>query len=171
MTDLHDLGNAAAVAADALAAIAEAAIDSDDLEVVAGALAALDTIAERLVGSKGSNGYRDEVETHLLAVMDGHAETKVDIDGMRFTRKATRKRKAWKWDELFTHLTPAIRHKPRLLHDDGEVEDDTARAVRILRDCLSLSAGKVTGLRDIGLDPDEFCEAGPLVYTIERQPL
>lgn len=151
--------------------LAALAIESDDLHTVGRVTVALDAIADLLVGKRGVSGIRDEVDAHLLACLDGRGEAGVNVGGWRLVKHYSKPRKAWQWDALFGALAPKVRELPRFVFDSGEFEDDTARAFRVLRDCVGLSAGKVTGLRNLGLDPDEFCESGVSVCSVERQRL
>lgn len=144
------------------------AIDSEDPQHVARVLGCLDKILERVNGKRGVIGHVGEVEAHLIACLDGRAEVSVTSGGVRFHKSFSKPRKGWRWDELTSSLLPAIRNAPRLLSPSGEVEDDTARAVRLIRDAVGWSAGKVGGLRDLGLSADEFCETGVAKVTVER---
>lgn len=129
------------------------ALMAEDPEACARQVARLHSIASQVKRAIG------DAEEHLIACMDGKRQLVASDLRVEVDKRADRK--AWKWDELYSAVLPKIRTQPRLVHDSGEFEDDTARAMRYFRSCFSVSAGKVTGLRDLLIDPDEFCEVTP----------
>jgi hypothetical protein len=138
----------------------EAAQDSDDPEYVAKKVAALDRIIRQAKEARADAG------DHLIAVMDGYSQRFMQTDTLRIEVRVSTPRKAWRWDDLWAALDRQIAVAPRLLTNDGEVEGDHARALRLARDVLSTNGAKLTGLRSITLDADEFCEVGTPVDTV-----
>jgi hypothetical protein len=138
----------------------EAAQDSDDPEYVAVKVAALDRIIGQVKAARADAG------DHLIAVMDGYSQRFMQTDTLRIEVRVSTPRKAWKWDQLWDALDRQIAVAPRLLFDGGEVEGDHARALRLARDVLSTNGAKLTGLRSIALDADEFCEVGAPVNVV-----
>ena len=43
-------------------------------------------------------------------------------------------------------------------------------AAQALRECISFGAGKVTGLRARGLQPDEYCKETPDGWSVQLPP-
>jgi hypothetical protein len=52
----------------------------------------------------------------------------------------------------------------------GEYERESSAVARVLRECISLGAGKVTGLRARGIQPDEFCKEEPDGWAVMLPP-
>lgn len=94
---------------------------------------------------------------HVAAVMAGHDLFNLRLDDLppivRYTPKA---RKAWRWDEVWPEVRKIITEEPRLLFGSGEPEADFDVALRVARECLSVSAVKVTAFKNRGRDVDEF---------------
>lgn len=158
-------GNALA----ALTDLASLAIDSDDPQTVARVLHALDGIKDRLVGGKGRSGHIDEVEAHLLACLDGRALSDVTVGRVRFKRSYSKPRKAWRWDELLRSIVAKAPERALFNRTTGEAEAPEQTAARLISQCIGFSAGKVTGIRGLGLEPDEFCETGTTVVSVTRE--
>ena len=154
----------AEIATEALAALARIAIESEDPAAVGRVLVGLDAIRDRLVGKRGESvGHVGEVEAHLLACFDGRAISGVVVGSWKLGRRYSTPRKAWKWDDLLREVV--VRAKADAT---GELEAPEWTVARAIKDCIGFSSGKVTGLRKMGLDPDEFCETGTAVVQVER---
>ena len=87
------------------------------------------------------------------AVIDGIGQVEV-----RFSKRRT----AWRHDELLPAVVSRIADDPSTLYDPetGVVLPPALIGSNVaarLRECVSFGAGKVVGLRAIGLQPDEFC--------------
>jgi len=54
--------------------------------------------------------------------------------------------------------------------ETGEFEREAHAVARVLRDCVSFGAGKVTGLRARGITPDEFCQETVDGYSVVLPP-
>lgn len=71
--------------------------------------------------------------------------------------KRSTKRSQWQWDDLIAHIVARALDERKVDEETGEIEREGPVVARAMRDCLSFSAGKVTGLRARGIQPDEFC--------------
>lgn len=92
---------------------------------------------------------------------DGEVEVKRNI-----------KRTAWRHDELLPVVIALIMDEPATIFDPetGELLPYTQiglNVARRLRECVGFGAGKVGGLRPIGLDPDEFCTVTEDGYSVK----
>lgn len=122
---------------------------------VTGALRDLSRRAEQAVGDVTGKG----------AVLDSTGLPMAMVDKTRDTR--------WDHAEAWGPMGQAIRKADRLVinAEDGEMEDDTARALRCIKDAVGVSylkVGKegVGGLKDLGLDPDDYRETGPWRWIV-----
>lgn len=114
--------------------------------------------------------YMVEVEHDLLA-QAGEKRWIVPGLGEVTIRKKT-KRTGWRHDELLPALIARIMDESETLYDreTGELLPYVQighNLTRRLRACVSFGAGKVTGLREIGLTPDEFCTEEPDGWGVE----
>lgn len=84
--------------------------------------------------------------------------------------KQSTRRTQWDKDALLAHATARIIELPGVLTDEeGEIRPPAAIAAEVvakLRDVVSISAGKVTGMRALGLQPDEFCQEDPQGWSL-----
>lgn len=121
----------------------------------------------------GVRGFAQDVTRDLLALADEKRWVTPGL-GEVTVRKQT-KRTAWKHAELLPVLIARIMDERETLYDaeTGELlpyvqigHNLTAR----LRECVSFGAGKVTGLRALGIDEEEFCTVTPDGYGIELPP-
>lgn len=76
--------------------------------------------------------------------------------------KTATRRTGWQHDALVAQVVARAIDEPGTIYDPetGELLPYAAIGANIaarLRDCVSFGAGKLTGLRSVGLDPDEFC--------------
>lgn len=93
----------------------------------------------------------------------------------RFERKVSRRRSQWDHDALVAAVIARIVDDPDVWvnAETGELHPLAERATRIaarLRDCISFGAGKVTGLRALGLQPDEYCQEDGAKVSILLPP-
>jgi hypothetical protein len=112
--------------------------------------------------------FADRVESDLLIesgdkswVVDGLGEVEI---------KRSIRRTGWRYDELVPIVVARVADEPGVLFDPetGERVPWTESAHRIaarLRECFSFSA-KVTGLRAIGIQPDEFCTEDEAAWSV-----
>lgn len=84
--------------------------------------------------------------------------------------KMETKRTQWRKDELLAHVTARIVELPGVLTDEeGELHPPSVIAsnvVHALKGAVSISGGKVTGMRALGLQPDEFCHEDINGYSV-----
>jgi hypothetical protein len=88
--------------------------------------------------------------------------------------KRRTKRTAWRHDELLPVVVARIMDEPTTLYDDdgtllpyAQIGHNVASR---LRECIGLGAGKVTGLRAMGIQPDEFCKEEADGYAVQLPP-
>lgn len=76
----------------------------------------------------------------------------------------------WRVDEAWPAILQAIRKADRLAIGDpadGELEDDTARALRILKQLCGVSYLRVEACGQLGIDPDDYREKGNYRWTVK----
>lgn len=100
----------------------------------------------------------DDIER---AVIFTAGDRKLEVPSLGVVEiKSSVRRTGWQHDELFRSVISRLADEPGVFYDeDGCLMPSSqiaANVVARLRDVLSPS-WKVTGIRDIGLDPDEFC--------------
>lgn len=142
--------------------------------------ALLDSI-EAEIDRAADEGERDELVGILVAIRDvradlgslakwaearllplaGEKRWQVPSIGEVTIRRKT-KRTGWRHDEMLPALIARIMDEKETLYDPetGELLPYVQighNLTRRLRSCVSFGAGKVTGLREIGLQPDEWC--------------
>lgn len=85
--------------------------------------------------------------------------------------KGSPRRTGWEHDELWRRVLAAGLDERAVDLETGEIEREADALLRAVRECVGPS-WKVTGLRDRGIDPDEFCETRPgwsvRVWTSEQ---
>lgn len=96
--------------------------------------------------------YRDRVEVPGLGLVETHRRTK---------------RKAWDMDAVVVDVLDATANEVGV---ETTADLDPWVAVRALRECISFGAGKVTGLRARGLQPDEYCQETPDGWSVQLPP-
>lgn len=105
--------------------------------------------------------FASDVTKELLTRADEKRFTVMGIGEIEI--KKSTKRTQWRHDELLPAVIARVMDEHETLYDreTGELlpyvqigHNLTAR----LRECVSFGGGKVTGLRAIGLQPDEFCK-------------
>lgn len=151
VTVLDDLDAFVADLAEVLVDIIERG-DADELVRV--------MVAIRELRADLANTY-DLVERRLVIAMDGARHRNVPDVGEVEVKRRT-KRTAWDHDALIPAVVARIVDEPGIVWNGDTGERFPPNAIgtnlaRRLRDCISFGAGKVTGLRALGLQPDEFC--------------
>lgn len=111
----------------------------------------------------------DEVERHLLSIA---GEKSYEIDGLGVVEiKGSPKRSAWRHDELIPVIVARALDERQKDPETGEILEREAEAVaRVMRECIGFGAGKVTGLRARGIQPDEFCTESEMTYSVKLPP-
>lgn len=131
--------------------IARVAADADRL-AEAGDVVALGGGLERLRGLLQQ--FRDlerHIEDHVAKLMDSK---ELHEEGLHLERRQSSNRKAWETEDLLRHLVGDVLVNP----ETGE------NVYRTLLDCLPLTRSlgwRVTGLRQHGIDPADWCEETP----------
>ncbi len=156
MTDWTTIDLARRTIGEGLTQLVDEAIGSDDPAEVARALAAL-----RDLKADAATVFAD-VEQHLLACM---GERTLEVPGLGlFESKRKTKRTGWDHDALV---------KDVIARTDGCAISglpDAEETAAALRECISFGAGKATGLRARGLQPDEYCSETPDGYSVQLPP-
>lgn len=112
-----------------------------------------------------------ELEHEFVASMNG--DKKLEVDGLgEFAVKRKTSRTGWDHDALISAVVARIVDEPSMVWDPttGEMLPPNAigaNVARRLRDAISFGAGKVTGLRALGLDPDEYCHEEDAGYGVQ----
>ncbi len=114
-----------------------------------------------------------DVTKDLLAHADEKRFVVPDIGEVEI--KKSTKRTQWRHDEMLPAVIARVMDEKETLYDrdTGELlpyvqigHNLTSR----LRECVSLGGGKVTGLRAIGLQPDEFCKEEADGWDVKLPP-
>lgn len=114
-------------------------------------------------------GYYRDVEQRLLELM---GERRVEITGLGVVESHRRtKRTKWDYETLIPTLVARALDEREVDPETGEFREREGHTVaRVLRECVSFSGGKVTGLRARGLEPDEFCEEQADGWSVQLPP-
>jgi hypothetical protein len=104
-------------------------------------------------------------------VMASQGQYRVEANGVRIVRNRPKARKAWRHDELCADVLKHVPEQALLNTTTGEVEPERHTTLRLLRDCVSFGGGKVTGLRKLGMDPDEYHEVTEKPETVRVETL
>jgi len=78
----------------------------------------------------------------------------------RFTLDVRADRRGWQHNRLANLVAEKALDERRVTRD-GDVEAPHEAVLRVLMECVSISGWKLTGLRRLEVDPDEWC-------TVER---
>lgn len=114
----------------------------------------------------------DDVRQRLLELADDGNTIDTAHGTVEVLRKT--KRTQWRMDELLADVVTRLADDRTILFDDdGERRPWTASAhllVDRLRGVVSMPSGKVTGMRAIGLQPDEYCQETPDGWAVRLPP-
>lgn len=122
----------------------------------------------RDVKADAARAYSAVEQTVIAAA--GKKSYEVPGLGMVEIKKST-KRSAWRHDELVPVIVSHALDERQFDPDTGEALEREAETVaRVLRECVSFGAGKVTGLRARGIQPDEFCVEQEDGYSVRLPP-
>lgn len=113
----------------------------------------------------------DEIERAYVTYA---ADKKAEIPNVGVVEiKSSVQRRAWQHDELMRHVVARIADDMTLFYDEDGVRLPpaalAANLVARLRDVLS-PTWKTTGLRGLGLDPDEFAETDERHLSVKLPP-
>jgi hypothetical protein len=144
----------------------------EELACVVDACVDRDTLVKLRWNLREARVHLDEVaaaaDQHLLAEA---GERTFDVPGIgRVEIKVKKKRTGWRHDELVPALVAKAREERLLNSETGDVEPEGVTVARVLRDCISFGAGKVTGLRRRGFQPDEWCNEEPDGWQVVLPP-
>lgn len=143
-----------------------------ELGVVADVLVDRDGLARLMWEIRETRGRLSDVYGQAERMLLSEAgEKSFDVPGIgRVEVRVKKNRTGWKHDELVPALV-AKANEERLLNSvTGELEPEGVTVARVLRDCLSFGAGKVTGLRRRGFTPDEWCIETDGGWTVQLPP-
>lgn len=151
--------SAAAVALENAARFAQDSTSVDDT-----ALALADMVQVKRLAAR----VYDDIEKHLLSLMDSK---RIEVPGVGLVeaKKAVR-RSGWRHAELIPVVVARALDERRVDEETGEYEREAEAVARVLRDCISFGAGKVTGLRARGIQPDEFCVEDEAHWSVKLPP-
>lgn len=112
-----------------------------------------------------------EVEDVLIEAMAGIDLWYVEVPGLGVVKRHSgKKRTQWQHDDLFTEVRLMARQPENRIMVDaeaGEIESEGEAVARILREAAHVDYWRLTNLRRLGLDPDQFCRTIPGRPTIE----
>jgi hypothetical protein len=111
------------------------------------------------------------LETVLVQEMGRGRKLELPGYGLVEVRKRW-KRSRWDWSELLPVIAARIVDDPATIFDPetGEVLPPAVIGANVatrLRDAISFSSAKVTALREMGIQVDEFCEEEPDGYAVQ----
>ena len=110
---------------------------------------------------KVESGYLSMAGERYI-VVEGYGE---------FQAQKKTKRTKWQWDALVPAVISRIMDEPGTIYDeDGTLLPYATighNVAKKLNECIGFSAGKVTGLKAIGLSSDEFCTETPDGWSVK----
>lgn len=117
----------------------------------------------------GLNVLYQRVEADLLLTAGEKRFVVQGLGEVQIKRKT--KRTQWRHDELLAAVISRVMDEPETIFDSetGELLPYVTighNVGRRIRECVSLGAGKVTGIRAIGLQVDEFCKEEPDGWSV-----
>lgn len=151
----HDQLDAIDKALDTLTDIAEALVDRDAIAAV------LYELHAAVVGwptKQHPAKARLVLDAYKAALLSEAGERAFDTAQGRWEIKKSTKRTGWQWDALIPRLVAAGQTERRIIDPEaGEVESEGHAVARALRESVSFSGAKVTGLRARGIDASDYC--------------
>lgn len=131
-----------------------------------------DTLASLLMDLRDLKKQTDEVFKQTEArLLNEAGEKAFDIPMLgRFEVRKVNKRTGWAHDLLVPVLVQKANEERRFNGESGEVEPEGHAVARVLRECISFGAGKVTGLRARQIQADEFCTVEDGGYSVVLPP-
>ena len=108
-----------------------------------------------------------DVEARYLDHLEEHGQ-RVEVPGLGLVETHRRtKRTGWDHDALVVDVLQATADEAGVTE---VAELDPWQAVAALQLAISFGAGKVTRLRALGLQPDEYCKETPDGWTVQLPP-
>lgn len=143
-----------------------------ELGVVADVLVNRDELARLMWEIRETRGRLSDVYGQAeRALLSEAGEKSFDVAGIgRVEVRVKKNRTGWKHDELVPALVKKANEERQLNAVTGELEPEGVTVARVLRDCVSFGAGKVTGLRRRGFTPDEWCQETDGGWTVQLPP-
>lgn len=114
--------------------------------------------------------FATEAEKVLLSEM---GERSIEVMGLGLVEaKKSIRRTGWKHDELIAAVVARVADEPGVFFnvEDGALLPFATIGHNVaarLRACIGFGAGKVTGLKAIGLQPDEFCTQDDGAWSVK----
>ena len=144
----------------------------DEVDELLDALVDRDSLAVLLYDLAELKRRLAEVYAHCEARLINEAgEKSFVIPNLgKFEVRSATKRTKWDWDRLVPTLVQKARQEMRLDSTTGEVESEGEATARVLRDTVSISSAKLTGLRARDIDPDEWCVVGEQTFSVQLPP-
>jgi hypothetical protein len=105
-----------------------------------------------------------EMEKTLIGLLEDR-DPVTATDGSVVEKVYDKSRKAWKHAEIAEIVADRIQ-KMSIDLDTGEIQLSTKEMITKLLDFAGISYWKVTTLREIGVDADDYCESGEFVPKI-----
>lgn len=87
-------------------------------------------------------------------------------DGGTMELRTGAPRKTWDKDALASIVVEKIMQES-IDPDTGVIDRPISQMLLRVLDFVSYSSFKVTALRDVGVDPDNYCEKGPMSTTVQ----
>lgn len=150
---------------DGLAEVAEHLVDRDSIAVV---VYELHAILNGWAAKGRPAPARLVLDAFKQALMENAGERAFDVPTLgRFETKKSTPRKNWQWDDLIPKVVAAGMKERRIIDPDaGEVEPEGVAVARAMRECLSFSSAKVTGLKARSIDVADYCDEGEATWDV-----
>lgn len=106
----------------------------------------------------GLQGALSDLVRHVEATLgERHGRGAIMLNGV-VAAAVDRSAASTKWDvdAAWPRVGWAVRNADRLAIGGGEVEDDTARALRIVRQLCGISYLRMGACQELGIDPDDY---------------
>lgn len=110
----------------------------------------------------------DTMENILVDVFGESEEVIVSETGMTVQKVMDTPRKAWKNEEVAQVVADRIQRMAVDL-DTGEIKMSTSEMIAKLLDFVYPSYWRLKPLREVGINPDDYCEVGEPKPTIKYQ--
>jgi len=110
----------------------------------------------------------ETMENLLVELFDDSEEVIVSENGMAVQKVMDTPRKAWRNQEVATAVANRIQQMAVDL-DTGEITMTTEEMIAKLLDFVQPSYWRLKPLREIGINPDDYCEVGEPKPTIKYQ--
>lgn len=115
-----------------------------------------------------------DLDARIVSAMG--SDRKAVIEGVgQVEVKWSKRRTGWDHERLIPSVVARLVDDPSTVYDPetAEILPPAAIGANVaarLRECVSFGAGKVVGLRALGLQPDEFCSEDPAHASVVLPP-